>query len=102
MWHSIRGIRGRTALVAVICGIAASAISTAQTGRPSATALEMTAYSEDSRSSRISATEISAAVIFPRDAASRRVPPIASARPSFHSKSAEEHVTKPTPAVGFT
>jgi methyltransferase (TIGR00027 family) len=39
-----KGNRGRTAIVAVIGGLAAAVICTAQTGRPSATALEMTAY----------------------------------------------------------
>ena len=37
-------IRGWTAIVAVISGVAATVICTAQAGRPSATALEMTAY----------------------------------------------------------
>ena len=44
MSHSTGRTRRRTAVVIVIGGMAAAAICTAQAGRPSATALEMTAY----------------------------------------------------------
>jgi methyltransferase (TIGR00027 family) len=44
MAHSIREIQSGTAIAVVICGLAGAAIATAQTAKPSATALEMTAY----------------------------------------------------------